>query len=93
MILYDTAKPSWKNVTNLNNTSVISQHKDTVTSVAISNNNEFIISVGRDSTVKLYSTTNVNQIRSLNISSVGIASCTFLPDNNIVILGSFDDHM
>lgn len=84
---------SWKNIANLTKYSVLGQHKDVITSILISSNNEFILSSSKDSTVKMFSVKEEKQIRSFHLSCVGISSCALLPDDNIIVVGTFDDQM
>lgn len=80
-------------IKSLEKASVITSHKETTTAVAISNDNNLILSCAKNSPVKLHSLTNSDQIRNLKLSPAGVSSCTFLPDNKTIVLGTFDDAM
>ncbi|KAK6632193.1 hypothetical protein RUM44_007224 [Polyplax serrata] len=82
-----------ENVANMTRVTELGHHKDIVTSLVISNSNEFILSGSKDSTVKMFATGSQKQIRSFNLESVGISSCILLPDDNIIVAGTFDDQM
>lgn len=77
----------------MNEAVLLGYHKDEVTSIAISSNNKFILSSSKDSTVKMFATDTEKQIRSFHLGCVGICTCILLPDNNLIVAGTFDDQM
>ncbi|KAF2878744.1 hypothetical protein ILUMI_27419 [Ignelater luminosus] len=83
----------WRNVTSLKLDMLFSTHKDTVSSLIITNNNTKVISVGYDSKLKVFSLTQSRQIRSANIGDMPLSSCIQLPTMNILVIGSFDNNI
>lgn len=69
---------------------VLQLHKEAVT-CAIRNGNR-IISVGKDSTLKVYDTVLKKQIRSVILSSTPLSSCVMVDDNTVAV-GSWDNEM
>lgn len=69
---------------------VLQLHKEAVT-CAIRHGNR-IISVGKDSTLKVYDTVLKKQIRSVILSSTPLSSCVMVDDNTVAV-GSWDNEI
>lgn len=69
---------------------VLQLHKEAVT-CAIRHGNR-IISVGKDSTLKVYDTVLKKQIRSVILSSTPLSSCVIVDDNTVAV-GSWDNEI
>ena len=89
----NTEKPMKDAILNLSRSTIIGYHKDVVTSVAISSNNKFILSSSKDSTIRMFAAETEKQIRSFNLNNVGISCCILLPDDNLIVAGTYDDQM
>lgn len=68
-------------------------HKDKVSHLLVTEDNNRIISVGHDSKLKIFSLEDNRQIRSANIGSMPLSSCIQLPKSNILVIGSWDNQM
>ncbi|EEB19713.1 protein FAN, putative [Pediculus humanus corporis] len=89
----NTEKPIKDAILNLSRSTIIGYHKDVVTSVAISSNNKFILSSSKDSTIRMFAAETEKQIRSFNLNNVGISCCILLPDDNLIVAGTYDDQI
>lgn len=67
-------------------------HKEGVSCVIVSEDEQRVISVGKDSLLKVYSISDGKQIRSVNVGSLPLSSCVQI-NNNTVIVGSWDNYM
>ncbi|XP_022082216.1 protein FAN-like isoform X2 [Acanthaster planci] len=68
-------------------------HKDTVKDVQVSDNGKMVFSVSLDTSLKLYSTEDQRQRRSINISSMPLSSLSAMPDGKTVLVGSWDNSL
>ncbi|KAL0274091.1 UNVERIFIED_CONTAM: hypothetical protein PYX00_006608 [Menopon gallinae] len=85
------SEPNLNKIKALKKSGVLTNHKETTTAVAISSDNKMVLSCAKNCPVKIHSVSNSEQIRNLKLSPAGISSCTFLPDNRTIVLGTFDD--
>ncbi|KAF5306415.1 hypothetical protein FQA39_LY08924 [Lamprigera yunnana] len=83
----------WKTLNSLHLESVFNTHKDVVSSLLITSNENQIISVGYDSKLKVFSLPQNRQIRSANIGSMPLSSIIQLPNTNTLVIGSFDNNI
>lgn len=67
-------------------------HKEGVSCVIISDDGQRVVSVGKDSLLKVYSIAEEKQIRSVNVGSLPLSSCVQM-NNNTIIVGSWDNYM
>lgn len=68
-------------------------HKNTVTEVHMSSDEKSILSVSQDGLLKMYSIEEQRQLRSVNLSTMVLSSCVVSPDNQIIIVGSWDNNV
>lgn len=83
----------WKNVSSISLHTTFSTHKDAVSCLFVTEDNNRIISVGHDSKLKVFSLEHNRQIRSANIGSMPLSSCIQLPKSNVLVIGSWDNQM
>ncbi|KAB0797363.1 hypothetical protein PPYR_08357 [Photinus pyralis] len=83
----------WKSVTSLNLESTFNTHKDSVSALLITDDNNQIMSVGYDGKFKVFSISQKRQIRSANIGNMPLSSIIQLPNTNVVVIGSFDNNI
>lgn len=86
-------KNPWQKIECLHMHSFFNTHKDTVSSLTITENNSKIISVGYDSKLKVFCLKQNRQIRSASIGDMPLSSCIQLPKANVLVVGSFDNNM
>jgi factor associated with neutral sphingomyelinase activation len=85
--------PVWHSFITLRNIASFQSHKEAVTAVAIAENKQFVVSVGQDSLLKMYSISEKRQVRSVTLSSMALSSCIIMPDDKSLIVGSWDNNM
>jgi len=85
--------PVWHSFSALQNIASFQSHKEPVTAVAIAYNKQFVVSVGLDSLLKMYSISEKRQVRSVTLSSMPLSSCIIMPDDKSLIVGSWDNNM
>ncbi|XP_067007294.2 protein FAN isoform X2 [Anabrus simplex] len=85
--------PVWKNMEHLAITSSFQSHKEAVSAVVISQSGQFVVSVGQDSLLKMYTLPEKRQVRSVTLSSMALSSCIILPDDKTLLVGSWDNSM
>jgi factor associated with neutral sphingomyelinase activation len=85
--------PIWHSFNTLRNITSFQSHKEAVTAVAVAENKQFVVSVGQDSLLKMYSISEKRQMRSVTLSSMPLSSCIIMPDDKTLIIGSWDNNM
>ena len=85
--------PAWHSFSALQSIASFQSHKEPVTAVAIAENKQFVVSVGLDSLLKMYSISEKRQVRSVTLSSMPLSSCIIMPDDKSLIVGSWDNNM
>jgi factor associated with neutral sphingomyelinase activation len=83
----------WHSFSTLKNIASFQSHKEAVTAVAVAGNKQFVVSVGQDSLLKMYSISEKRQVRSVTLSSMALSSCIIMPDDKSLIIGSWDNNM
>ncbi|KAK5646659.1 hypothetical protein RI129_005123 [Pyrocoelia pectoralis] len=84
---------SWKGITSLHLESSFSTHKDSVSALLITDDDQQIMSVGYDGKLKVFSISQKRQVRSANIGNMPLSSIIRLPNTNVVAIGSFDNNV
>lgn len=85
--------PVWHTFSTLKNIASFQTHKEAVTAVAVAGNKQFVVSVGQDSLLKMYSISEKRQVRSVTLSSMALSSCIIMPDDKSLIIGSWDNNV
>lgn len=85
--------PAWHSFSTLRNIASFQSHKEAVTAVDVAGNKQFVVSVGQDSLLKMYSISEKRQVRSVTLSSMALSSCIIMPDDKSLIIGSWDNNM
>jgi factor associated with neutral sphingomyelinase activation len=85
--------PAWHSFSALQSIASFQSHKEPVTAVAIADNKQFVVSVGLDSLLKMYSISEKRQVRSVTLSSMPLSSCIIMPDDKSLIVGSWDNNI
>ncbi|PNF22132.1 hypothetical protein B7P43_G06803 [Cryptotermes secundus] len=85
--------PVWHSFSTLKNIAPFQTHKEAVTAVAVAGNKQFVVSVGQDSLLKMYSISEKRQVRSVTLSSMALSSCIIMPDDKSLIIGSWDNNI
>ncbi|XP_049854679.1 protein FAN-like [Schistocerca gregaria] len=85
--------PIWGNMDRLSIASTFQSHKEAVSAVAIAESKEFIVSVGQDSLLKMYTVAEKRQVRSVALSEMALSSCVILPDDKTLLVGSWDNNV
>lgn len=83
----------WKAVSSLTLFTSFSSHKNTVSNLFINEDGTKITSVGHDSKLKVFSLSQNKQIRSANIGNMPLSCCIQLPNENVLVIGSWDNQM
>lgn len=83
----------WSNFDKLDMSWSFEAHKEAVTCVAIAGNKEFVVSVGGDSLLKMYTVADRRQVRSVSLSSTTLSSCVVLDDNKTLLVGCWDNNV
>lgn len=68
-------------------------HKDAVTALRISTDQNIIYSVSKDAHLKLYSIEDKHQLRSINVCSMPLSSLVAMPDGKSVLVASWDNSL
>lgn len=84
---------AWQNMVNLDQLCSFQAHKEAVSAVAISQGKQFIVSVGQDSLLKMYTLHEKRQVRSVTVSKMALSSCIILPDDKTLLVGSWDNNV
>ncbi|XP_062502057.1 protein FAN-like [Corticium candelabrum] len=89
----DSENSSWQHLANLKLCCEQRAHKESVTAVAFSHDGQTVFSVAQDTTLKILSLTNLQQLRSVSFSPLALSSCTVMPDSRTLVLGSWDNNI
>ncbi|XP_033626549.1 protein FAN-like [Asterias rubens] len=94
-ILKKASQPAfqWDHMDKLQQSFQHRLHKDTVKAVQVSNDGKLVFSVSQDTNLKLYSTEEQQQRRSISISSMPLSSLCAMPDGKTVLVGSWDNSL
>ncbi|XP_069705161.1 protein FAN-like [Periplaneta americana] len=84
---------SWQKLKSLRNAASFQSHKEAITAVAVADSKQFVVSVGQDSLLKMYSIAEKRQVRSVTLSSMALSSCIIMPDDKTLIVGSWDNNI
>lgn len=68
-------------------------HKGPVDGIAISENEDFILSVSQDTQLKMYSVQKEEQIRSMNLSNMALSCCQLVDDDKHILIGCWDNQI
>ncbi|XP_025829509.1 protein FAN isoform X2 [Agrilus planipennis] len=83
----------WNNLKSLELKSSFKTHRDAVRCVVFNEDSDKVISVGSDAKMKMFSISLNRQIRSANVGTMPLSSCSKLPNMNVLIIGSFGNNM
>ncbi|GAM22164.1 hypothetical protein SAMD00019534_053390, partial [Acytostelium subglobosum LB1] len=84
---------NWGALTGLTLKNSFKNHKDKVTSLYLSENGDIIYSVSQDASLKIYSSQEKKQIRSLNLCELALSSCQLSSDEKHIVIGSWDNNI
>ncbi|EFA76401.1 BEACH domain-containing protein [Heterostelium album PN500] len=88
-----TTLRSWGSIANLQLKNSFKNHKDKVTSLYLSENSDIIYSVSQDASLKIYSSKEKKQVRSLNLCELALSSCQLSGDEKHIVIGSWDNNI
>jgi len=81
----------WKtNMKDLRMVSDFKAHKERLATVAVSADNLWIFSASHDNILKMFSLEEMSNVRTVSIGTRSISCCLPLPNNQTVLLGSWD---
>ena len=66
-------------------------HKDSITSIFTLPKENAIVSVSKDHSLRMFSLTSQQQIRCAMLSSLTLSSCLLMPNQDTIVVGSWDD--
>nr|CAD7423482.1 unnamed protein product [Timema monikensis] len=81
----------WHRTETLMTVALFQSHKESVCATALSGSGQFVVSVGQDSLLKMYSLAEKRQVRSVTLSSMALSSCIVLPDEKTLIVGCWNN--
>nr|CAD7399314.1 unnamed protein product [Timema poppensis] len=81
----------WHRTETLMTVALFQSHKESVCATALSGSGQFVVSVGQDSLLKMYSLSEKRQVRSVTLSSMALSSCIVLPDEKTLIVGCWNN--
>lgn len=81
----------WEGLSQLSFEISYKLHKDSMTGVCTLPKQNSIVSVSKDHTLRLFSLTSQQQTRSTVLSSMALSSCLVMPNEDTVLVGSWDN--
>ncbi len=83
---------AWENISKMKLHASYKLHKDIITCLVIDSKGKNIISVSKDHTLRLYSLTELTQIRNISISNMALSCCMLMQNNmDTILVGSWDN--
>ncbi|KAI6657447.1 Protein FAN [Oopsacas minuta] len=81
----------WDGISQLSFEISYKLHKDSMTAVSTLPKQNSIVSVSKDHTLKIFSLTSQQQTRSTVLSSMALSSCLVMPNEDTIVVGSWDN--
>lgn len=95
VLLYDSSDSLsyGMNITNIKEADTSKIHRDCVTGLCITKDEQTLFSVSYDCTLKMYSLRDKKQMRSTIISQLSLSSCAITENDKNIVIGSWDNNV